>query len=238
MHFQEYAFLDAPLPLAFAHRGGAGSELENSMAAFERAVGLGYRYLETDVHATADGVLLAFHDRTFHRVTDARGRLARLTYADVAGARIGGAAAIPRLEDILGAWPDARLNVDVEGLAGHRAADRHHPANRRARSYLRRVILRSPAGAGSGRARTAALHIARAMGVLRLRASRTRACSAELHRPHSLRPASHPALAQLAIVDARLIDAAHRRGVHVHVWTIDDPASRCVECSTLASTDS
>ena len=108
------AFLEHDGPLAFAHRGGAAGGLENSMAAFGRAVELGYRYLETDVHATADGVLLAFHDSTLDRVTDRRGRVAQLSWSEVSRARIGGVEPIPLLEDLLGAWPDIRLNVDVK----------------------------------------------------------------------------------------------------------------------------
>ncbi len=111
---QRYPFLEHDGPLAFAHRGGAAGGLENSMAAFQHAVDLGYRYLETDVHATADGVLLAFHDSTLDRVTDRLGRVARLPWSEVSRARIGGVEPIPLLEDLLGAWPDIRLNVDVK----------------------------------------------------------------------------------------------------------------------------
>ena len=64
--------------LAFAHRGGAFHPdiegLENTLQAFRHAVGLGYDYLETDVHVTSDGVLLAFHDTVLDRVTDAHRR--------------------------------------------------------------------------------------------------------------------------------------------------------------------
>ena len=108
------AFLDHPGPLAFAHRGGAAHAPENSWRAFEHAVGLGYGYLETDVQATADGVLIAFHDRTLDRVTGRPGRVCRLTLKEIAGARIGGTEPIPVLEDVLAAWPDVRFNIDVK----------------------------------------------------------------------------------------------------------------------------
>src|SRR5215475_10925326 len=82
------AFLDSPGPLAFAHRGGAAHQPENSWRAFEHAVSLGYRYLETDARATADGVLVAFHDRTLTRVCGQDGRVCRLSHAELAAARI------------------------------------------------------------------------------------------------------------------------------------------------------
>ena len=108
------AFLDHPRPMAFAHRGGAAHAPENSWRAFEHALGLGYWYLETDLQATADGVLLAFHDRTLDRVTGRPGRIARMTHREVAHARIGGTEPIPVLEDLLGAWPDVRFNIDLK----------------------------------------------------------------------------------------------------------------------------
>ncbi len=107
-------FLDHPGPLAFAHRGGAAHAPENSWRAFEHAVGLGYEYLETDAQATADGVLIAFHDRTLERVTGRPGRISRLPHREIAGALIDGTEPIPVLEDLLAAWPDMRFNIDVK----------------------------------------------------------------------------------------------------------------------------
>jgi len=107
-------FLDHPTPIAFAHRGGASHFPENSWRAFEHAVELGYAYLETDAHATADGVLVAFHDKTLDRVTDRSGAIAAMPASDVRAARIAGTDPIPLLEDLLGAWPDVRFNIDVK----------------------------------------------------------------------------------------------------------------------------
>src|SRR5918995_7356617 len=107
-----WPFLDHPGPLAFAHRGGAGEWPENTMPAFENAVRLGYRYVETDVHATADGVLVAFHDPSLDRVTDRTGKIAELPWSYVSEARVDGREPIPRLEALLGTWPDLRFNLD------------------------------------------------------------------------------------------------------------------------------
>ena len=109
-----FAFLDGPTPIAMAHRGGAIEHLENTMPAFQSCVDLGYRYLETDVQVTADGVLVAFHDPTLERVTDRKGRIEHLTWAEVSQARIGGREPILRLDDLLGAWPDVRFNLDIK----------------------------------------------------------------------------------------------------------------------------
>src|SRR5687768_1155869 len=97
-----------------AHRGGAIEHLENSMSAFEACVALGYRYIETDIRVTADGVLVVFHDGSLERVTDRTGRVAHLTWAELSKARIGGREPILRLEDLLGAWPDVRFNLDMK----------------------------------------------------------------------------------------------------------------------------
>ena len=71
------------------------------MAAFRAAVELGYQYLETDVHTTADGVVLVFHDSTLDRVTDGAGVIADLTAAEVARAQIGGREPVPTFDDLV-----------------------------------------------------------------------------------------------------------------------------------------
>jgi glycerophosphoryl diester phosphodiesterase len=119
-----HPFLVASGPIAFAHRGGAGEAPENTLAAFEVALKLGYRYLETDVRLTRDGVLVAFHDERLDRVTDRAGAITELGIAEVEAADAGHTFStdggrtfpfrgcgvrVPRLEAILARWPDARV---------------------------------------------------------------------------------------------------------------------------------
>ncbi len=217
-----FPFLDHDGPLAFAHRGGAAGGLENSLKAFARAVDLGYRYLETDVHATADGVLLAFHDSTLDRVTDQRGRVAALPYAQVRRARIGGREPIPTLEELLGTWPDVRVNVDVKGVL---AIDPLIEVLRRT-GAVDRVCVASFSGRRLEAVRRAVgPRLCTALGprgVATLRA-------ASLHRRlHGLAPRRHPCVQVpdrvpgLRVVTPGLLDLAHERGLRVHVWTVDD----------------
>lgn len=117
-----HRYLDSPVPIGLAHRGGwpvdasgrPRTELENTAVAFQHAIDLGYRYLETDVHATRDGVLLAFHDDTLDRATDMPGAIADLPYSEVKRAKVGGEEPVPVLEELLGSWPEARFNIDVK----------------------------------------------------------------------------------------------------------------------------
>lgn len=213
-------FLDYPVPLAFAHRGGAKHHPENSWPAFTHAIGLGYRYLETDVQATADGVLIAFHDRTLDRVTDATGRIAQMPYREVSKARIGGTEPIPVLEELLTAWPEARFNIDVKDFPAIRplaevlgrtgAWDRVCVASFSARRLrvFRQVLDRTICTSLSP------------FGVMAVRAG------ADGARLAARFAASGAACAQVPVRVATpwFIRHAHALGLQVHVWTVDNPA--------------
>ena len=105
-------FLQSDFPLAFAHRGGILDFPENSLKAFKGAYDLGFRYMETDVHATKDGKLVAFHDDKLDRVTDSIGKVDEFNFSDLSHALIGGTEPIPLLLELLEEFPDAKFNID------------------------------------------------------------------------------------------------------------------------------
>lgn len=216
-------FLDTPPPLAFAHRGGAASGAENTAEAFARAVALGYRYVETDVHATADGVPVVFHDADLSRLTGESGALADLRWSDVATLRVGGAGAVPRLDEVLASWPSIRFNIDIKAdaaaaptvgvLRAGGALDRVLLASFSDRRLAEVRALAGPAVATSlGRRGVARLRLASLTGV-------------PIQLPASVVAAQVPVRhGRLTVVDRRFLAYAHRLGLQVHVWTIDDPA--------------
>jgi glycerophosphoryl diester phosphodiesterase len=221
-----HPFLDHPGPIPFAHRGGAGEQLENTLAAVEAVVRLGYRYVETDVHATADGVLLAFHDEGLDRVSDGHGSIAALPYDVVARARVGGREPIPRLEELLASWSDLRVNIDPKADA---AVDPLIAAIRRTGS-IDRVCVGSFSGRRIARVRAAlGPRVCTSLGprgVAALRAVAWRAAPfARLVAVEGAKCVQVPIRSgRVTLVDRRFLDAAHRLGLPVHVWTVDDPA--------------
>ncbi|HLF40121.1 MAG TPA: glycerophosphodiester phosphodiesterase [Acidimicrobiia bacterium] len=220
---ERWPFLDWPHPIPFAHRGGAAEVGgENTLGAFARAIGLGYRYLETDGRVTSDGVLLAFHDERLDRVADLEGRLEDRPWAEVRHAKVGDAGdPIPRMEELLDAFPEARFNIDpkmdaavaplVDALRKTGSMPRVNVAAFSDRRLLQ--VRRLTGGAvctSMGPAAIARLRMA-AFGVPP--GPFGAAC---VQVP--LRWGRNP------LVDARFLQAAHRRGIPVHVWTIDEPA--------------
>ena len=217
-----HPFLDAPLPLAFAHRGGAAEGDENTAEAFGRAVALGYRYIETDVHTTADGVPVVFHDPHLLRLTGTSGTVAGMRWADLAALRVGGAGAVPRLEDVLTAWPDVRFNIDIKADG---AVAPTVEVLRRA-GMADRVLLASFSDQRLAEARTlAGPTFATSLGsrsVARLKAASV--VGLPLRLPAGVVAAQVPPRARrLTVVDRRFLSYAHRLGLQVHCWTIDDP---------------
>jgi glycerophosphoryl diester phosphodiesterase len=227
MRASDYAFFDVPFT-AFAHRGGAAYEpnlfRENSMHAFKEAVALGYRYLETDVHATRDGVLLAFHDHVLDRVTDRTGAIADMTFAQVSEARIHGIDPIPRLAELLAEFPHARFNIDaksatavallVSTIEEYEAYDRVCVASfgiRRLYELRRRLGWRVPSAAS-------------ALGIAVNRFVPWVTWALNTPAPVLQMPLSIPVLGrQLSLVTPALIDAVHRAGKKVQIWTVDHP---------------
>ena len=155
----DFAYLaDAP-PVALAHRGGAAYApnvgLENTLAAFGRAVDMGYRYLETDVHATRDGHLVAFHDPVLDRVSDARAPSPRCRTTRVREARVGGSEPIPLLGELFERFPDVRVNIDIKSDTALEATIREVRRHDADGPGVHRVVLRAPAAGRPRRARAA-----------------------------------------------------------------------------------
>lgn len=213
-------FLDHPGPIPIAHRGGAGDWPENTFPAFENAISLGFRYVETDVHVTVDGQLIAFHDDRLDRVTDRVGIVRDLPWSEVSLARVNGEEAIPLLEDLLGTWPELMVNIDPK----------HDDAVDVLADVLRRTdsVDRVCIGSFSDRRLT---RIRRMLGpdvctsmgpreVARLRAGSFGVPTWRFAAPCVQIP---PRVRNHTLVDERLVTYAHRRKLAVHVWTVDEP---------------
>jgi glycerophosphoryl diester phosphodiesterase len=215
-----HPFLQHDGPIPFVHRGGPVGSAENTLAAFDRAYALGFRYFETDVHATSDGELVAFHDRTLRRLAGERTAIADLTWDEVSQVRVDGEP-VPRLHDLLVTFPDVRLNIDPK----HDAAVRPLIDVLRARSALERVCL-----ASFSDRRLAFLRVALGPGVctaagprevVRVRAAASRRRTVSLQADVLQVP---PGTGRLDLVDERFVRTAHESTLPVHVWTVNDEA--------------
>lgn len=221
-----HAYLDHPGPLALAHRGFSRAGLENTMVAFQAAVDLGFRYVETDVHATADGVAVAFHDASLARVTDATGLIAELSWDVVRRARVGGSEPVPTLAEVLHAWPGLRVNIDVKSAAAigptveaiERAAAHDRVlvgsfSDTRRRATLRRLSRPVATSAGTRTVAAFVLGARVGAGAIAARAVRHVDCL-QVPRRHG----------RLQVVTTATVGRAHALGTQVHVWTVNEPA--------------
>lgn len=199
---------------------------ENTMAAFASAIELGCRYLETDVHLTADGVLIAFHDDRLDRVTDRQGLVAELSWPEIRQARVGGREPIVEFAELLSAFPEARINIDPKHDAAVPALIR----------VMRdpRIAERLCIGSFSDR-RVAEIRSAigpaacTALGPWEIAALRAGAWGArpllDRLRDRPGRCVQVPVRGRLGmpLAEPGLIAAAHEMGLPVHAWTINEP---------------
>lgn len=216
-----FPFLEHDGVLAFAHRGGGGDGdwPENTMPAFQHAVDLGYRYLETDVHLSADGILYAFHDDNLRDRTGVNAYIADLDAVEIDALLVDGVARIPRLAEIFSTWPAARLNIDtksdasvvplIEEIRRFDALDRVCIG-----SFVDRRIKMCRRELGP--------ELCTSMGrweVLRLWfASRGLADPTLLQAACAQIPVSYG----LPVTTPATIETAHEQGIQVHIWTIDE----------------
>lgn len=217
-------YLSGRSPRAIAHRGwhtGDLAGLENSIAAFRRAVDEGYRYLETDVHTTSDGVLMAFHDIVLDRVTDGRGPIAALSYREVRQARIRGTAMIPTLAEVLEACPDAHFNIDPKSdgavgplldVLGESGSWDRVGIGSFSDARLRTLRRAAPPG------------VATSLGPRQVAALKIRSVTGGIGSYDGAVAAQIPLrMGRFRLLTDGFVRAAHRAGLEIHAWTINDP---------------
>ncbi|MSS45437.1 glycerophosphodiester phosphodiesterase [Cutibacterium sp. WCA-380-WT-3A] len=217
----DYPYCQRPFTV-LAHRGGAGmavnTGIENTLAAFSHALEVGCTHLETDVHATSDGVLVAFHDPMLDRVTDESGIIAAMPWHKVKHAKVGGEP-IATLDEILDAFPESFVNIDIKHdgatqplidvLSRHRAWQRvcvGSFSSKRIRTFRRLARERTATAVGPVGVGWAVV------GPHRMQMTEGDAYQV----PHRLTRYGVP------LVTPSFIEAAHRLGRAVHVWTVNE----------------
>ena len=232
-----HPYFDIPRPHLFGHRGASGEAPENTRAAFERALAQGVPYLEMDCHATSDGEIVIHHDDTLDRTTDASGPLAKLSFVELekldAGHRFsadggrtfpvrGRGVRVPRLVEVLEAFPHARINLEVK-QADPPIAEEVVRILRRAGAE-RRTLLAAEDEAILAHLR--ALEPGTALGSSQADVVEFVLAGAQ-DRLDAFRPRGHalqvpPDALGRPLVTRAFVTAAHALGLAVHVWTIND----------------
>lgn len=216
-----HAFLDHPVPLAIAHRGGSLEAEENTLPAFAHAVGLGYTHVELDVRCSADGQVVVHHDPTFARMFRDPRPVDQLDWAAMQRLSTPGGARVPLLAEVLSSWPDLFVNIEpksddvVEPLASllteHRAL-----ARVAAGSFSGARIERLADALGSGLCRAPDWR-----GVL---AVRMRSVGLPARRPDCDVLQVPETWRGIPVVTRRFVQAAHAWDLPVQVWTVNEAA--------------
>ncbi|MGO1590397.1 MAG: glycerophosphodiester phosphodiesterase [Ancrocorticia sp.] len=215
-------------PLVIAHRGGANEYPENSIASFEAMRKAGFTFIETDAHATADGVAVLAHDPKLDRTTDATGRVSDYTWAELATVRDGSGNRLMRVDEVLDQFPDIVFNIDAKSDG---VVEPLTDAVRRTRAQ-RSVCLASFNERRLGRIRSVLPGVTTSMGMAAiarvvaagvLGRSGSRLLRALPGPDAGVDVAQVPLFyGKVPVLTQRFIAAAHGRGIAVHAWTIND----------------
>jgi glycerophosphoryl diester phosphodiesterase len=224
-------------PRVFAHRGGCALGPENTIAAFDRGLAAGADGLELDIHLSADGIAVVCHDQTLDRTTNTTGPVSARTAAELsrvdAGYRFtdnagghpfrGQSVHIPTLGEVLERYPDVPIIVEMK-------PDSEEMGLVLAAEVLKANAVDRVCAAGYGsRSLTAARD---ALPSMASSASRSEVRLA-LYRSWAGWPPMHPRYGgyqvpehagSLRVVSRRFIRHAHRAGLEVQLWTIDEAA--------------
>lgn len=212
------------MPRIFAHRGLAIDAPENTLLAFLKALAAGATHLETDVHASRDGVAVISHDPDLSRLVGHDARVEDLSMAELRSIDLGYGQSFCALDEALDAFPEALFNIDVKT----ERAERPTAVAIAAAGAIDRVLITS---FSEGRRR----RTADALGGVATSASVSRFLPAILAAKIGLSPIVRRVLHGLdavqvperrgafRIVSPRIVRAMHAAGVEVHVWTVNDP---------------
>lgn len=213
-------------PLILAHRGGGGEAVENSWAALEHMRANGLTVMETDVRVTADGVPVLHHDATLERMAGRAEAISALTGEQLAKIHDhSGNPPVP-LDEALLSFPEIRFNIDAKEAAAV------GPLAERAARHRDRIVVSSFSSSRLAQMNRATPGLFRSMGMGNVAAflalatiSPRLAHSVYPERPGTIALQIPEKYGPIPVTTPRLIEAAHRRGYEIHVWTVDDPAA-------------
>jgi glycerophosphoryl diester phosphodiesterase len=210
--------------LIIAHRGASAAETENTVPAFARARADGADGVELDVMTCGTGEVVVFHDDDLVRLGNRPERVADTAFPLLRAVTLGSGARIPTLEEVFEACgPDMLVNVELK-VPSHAFAPVAALVDAVAAIVERagagpRVLVSSfhPMAVWSWMRRLPAVPVGllfEHQSALPLRG----AWAAALLRPRALHP-------EIVLCSAGRVEAWHRRGYMVNVWTVDDPGA-------------
>ncbi|MET4705709.1 glycerophosphodiester phosphodiesterase [Frigoribacterium sp. UYMn621] len=217
-------FFVGPLPRVLAHRGLATDAPENTLLAFFSALAIGVTHLETDVHASADGIAVISHDPDLARTAGIAGRVEELTFAELQEVDLGHGQTYPSLEEALVAFPEARFNIDlksdavvrpaVEAILSASATHRVLVTSFDNARRLRAVRALPGVATSASAVPFAGALFAVTLGLVPLARRLLRDVQA-VQVPERVRG--------IRVITARTVRLLKRAGVEVQVWTVNEP---------------